>query len=79
MSPAVAACAACGHVFAEPEALDPCPACGGTGRTLRRAELVVDRSDPERVEEQLQIQERRPDGSWEVIRDRLADDGGAEE
>ena len=76
MSPSVAVCATCGHVLADREMLDPCPACGGTERTLRREGLVVDRSDPGRVEEQLQIQERRPDGTWEIIRDPLRDGGG---
>jgi rRNA maturation endonuclease Nob1 len=46
MSSAMAACSACGHVFGESDALDPCPRCGSTERTLRRQELDVDRTDP---------------------------------
>ena len=76
MSPAVAVCARCAHVFAEAEALEPCPECGGTDRTLRREGLVVDRSDPERVEEHVQTQERRPDGTWEITRDPIRDGEG---
>ena len=79
MSPSMAVCAACGHVFSDREALDPCPACGGTERTLRRERIVVDRSDAGRVEEQLQIQERLPDGQWEISRNPLRDDEGEQE
>ena len=74
MSPAMAVCARCGHVFSDEDALDPCPECGGTERTLRRAELVL---DEEAVEEQLEVEERRPDGSVEIVRDPIDERGAA--
>jgi predicted nucleic acid-binding Zn-ribbon protein len=67
MSPALAACAACGHVFTEQDALDACPECGGTERTLRRETMVVDRSDPDTTVKRRRIEERTPDGSTEVV------------
>ena len=67
MSPAVAACAASGHVFSAQEALGPCPECGGTERTLKRETVVMDRSDPETTVKLRRIEERRPDGSTEVV------------
>jgi Zn finger protein HypA/HybF involved in hydrogenase expression len=75
MSAALAVCASCDHVFSDDEALDPCPKCGGTERTLRREAVVVDRSEAGRVETQLQIEEQRPDGSCEVLRDPIELDG----
>ena len=69
MSPSLAVCASCGHVFSEEEALDPCSECGGTARTLRREELVVERSDEREPETRLQVEERRPDGSQEIVQD----------
>lgn len=71
MSPATAVCARCGHVFSDADALDPCPTCGGTERTLRRLEVVIDEAEP--GEEQLEVEERRPDGSIEVVRDPIED------
>jgi predicted nucleic acid-binding Zn-ribbon protein len=74
MSPATAVCARCGHVFSDEDALDACPECGGTERTLRRAELVL---DDEAAEEQVEIEERRPDGSVEIVRDPIDEERGA--
>ena len=74
MSPSVAVCAKCGHVFSDRDALDPCPECRGTERTLRREELVLDQSDAGQPEEQLEIEERRPDGSVEITRDPVEDE-----
>jgi predicted nucleic acid-binding Zn-ribbon protein len=71
VSPSTAVCARCGHVFSDEDALDPCPECGGTERTLRRAELVVDESAGA---EQVEIEERRPDGSVEIVRDPIEDE-----
>jgi predicted nucleic acid-binding Zn-ribbon protein len=73
MSPAVAVCARCGHVLAGDEALDPCPECGETERTLRREELVVDH-DADEPETRRQVEERRPDGSLEIVQDEVAPD-----
>ena len=70
MSPSVAACAACGHVFGEQEALDPCPVCGGTERALRREDLVVEPT-ASGVERRRQIEEQRPDGSLDIVEDPL--------
>ena len=67
MSPAVAACAACGHVFSEDEALEACPNCCGTERTLKRETVIMDRSDPETTVKLRRVEERRPDGSTEVV------------
>jgi hypothetical protein len=67
MSPALAACAACGHVLADDEALDPCPKCGAKERTLIRDTLVVERPDPERVVKAHRIEQRQPDGSSELV------------
>jgi predicted nucleic acid-binding Zn-ribbon protein len=66
MSVASAICAACGHVFSEREALGPCPACGGTERTLRREELVAERSDSVAPATVRRVEERRPDGSCDA-------------
>lgn len=74
MSPSTAVCARCGHVFSDEDALDPCPECGGTERTLRRAELVLDASDS--GQEQVEIEERRPDGAVEIVRDPIEGEGG---
>jgi hypothetical protein len=71
MSPAIAVCASCGHVLAEREALDPCSRCGSAERTLRREELTVDRSDPDRVIEQRRVEELRPDGSCDVTEEPI--------
>ena len=76
MSPSVAVCAKCGHVFSEADALDPCPDCGGTDRTLRREELVVEATDRGAMIEQHQVEERRPDGTWEVVQDTVGHEGG---
>jgi predicted nucleic acid-binding Zn-ribbon protein len=73
MSPAVAACAACGHVFSAQEALGPCPECGGTERTLKRETVVMDRSDPKTTVRLRRVEERRPDGSTEVV-EEVADE-----
>ena len=67
MSSALAKCSACGHIFGERDALDPCPACGGTERTLSRQELDVDRSDPDRPTRVRRIQELDPDGSEKIV------------
>ena len=67
MSPSLASCAACGYTFSEREALNPCPECGGTERTLVRETLVVDRSQEARVTKAHRVEERRPDGSCEVV------------
>ena len=73
MSPSLAVCTSCGHVFSEQEALDRCPMCGGAERTLRREELVVDRSD-EQPETRLQVEERRPDGTSKIVQDEIDTD-----
>jgi hypothetical protein len=67
MSPTLASCAACGYTFTEREALDPCPACGSTERTLVRESLVVDRSQEDRVIKAHRVEQRQPDGSCEVV------------
>ena len=67
MSPAIAACAGCGHVFSEDEAFGPCPKCGSTERTLKRETLIVDRPDPDTTVKLRRIEERKPDGSTEVV------------
>ena len=70
----MAVCAKCGHVFSDQDALHPCPACGGTVRTLWREELVVEPTDQGAAVEQHQIEERRPDGTWEVVQDTVGHD-----
>jgi predicted RNA-binding Zn-ribbon protein involved in translation (DUF1610 family) len=75
MSAASAICAACGHVLSEREALGPCPACGGSERTLRREELVVERSDPGATATVRRVEERRPDGSCDAAEVPLDDPG----
>jgi predicted nucleic acid-binding Zn-ribbon protein len=67
MSPALAACAACGHVFSEDEALNPCPKCGATERTLIRDTLVGERSEHDKVVKAHRIEQRQPDGSTELV------------
>ena len=67
MSPAVAACAACGHVFSDGEALGACPVCGGTERTLQREELRVERPDAATTVKVRRIEKRRPDGTTEIV------------
>ena len=76
MSPSVAVCAKCGHVFSDQDALDPCPACGGTDRTLRREDLVVEPTAAGGAVEQHQVEERRPDGTWELVQDPVEHGGG---
>ena len=71
MSPSMAACARCGHVFSDDEALDPCPACGGSERTLRRDALVLAQDDSGSPTEIRQVEQRRPDGSVEVREERV--------
>lgn len=76
MSPSLAVCTSCGHVFSEQEALDPCPRCGGAERTLRREELVVDRSGDQQPETRIQVEERRPDGTSKIVQDEVDTDIG---
>jgi predicted nucleic acid-binding Zn-ribbon protein len=71
MAASTAICARCGHVFSDWDALDPCPECGETERALRREELVVDRSQSARTEVHHQVEELRPDGSHEIVRDPI--------
>ena len=71
MSPAVAACAACGHVFSEEDALGACPVCGGTERTLQRVDLRVERPDPETTVKVRHTEERRPDGTTEIVEEAV--------
>ena len=73
MSPAVAACAACGHVFTDEEALGACPVCGGTERTLQREELRVERPDAETTVKVRRTEERRPDGTTEIVEQAVDD------
>ena len=73
MSPALAACAACGYVFTDQDALDACPKCGGTERTLKRETVILDRSDPENTVKLRRVEERKPDGSTEVV-DKVTDE-----
>jgi hypothetical protein len=75
MGVASAVCAACGHVFSERGALDPCPACGGSERTLRREELVAERSDSDAPATVRHVEERRPDGSCDAAEAPLDDPG----
>ena len=77
MSPASDVCASCGHIFSDTDALDPCPECGGTERTLRRDQLVIERLDPHRVVELRRVEERRPDGSTEVCQEPVDEFGDA--
>ena len=73
MSPAWAACAACGHVFSDDEVLGPCPECGGTERTLQREELVVDKPSSETTVKVRRVEERYPDGSTEIVEEPLGE------
>ncbi len=76
MSPAMAVCARCGHVFSGDEALDPCPKCGGGERTLRRDGLILAQDDGGAPAEVRQVEQRRPDGSVEVRQERVERFGG---
>ena len=76
MNPTVAICTACSYVFPDQGALDPCPKCGSTDRTLHREGIVIDRSEPDRVRKKCHIEERQPDGSWEIV-ERPVSDGQA--
>ena len=76
MSPSMAACARCGHVFSEDEALDPCPKCGGSERTLRRDALILAQDDGGSPAEIRRVEQRRPDGSVEVCEERVERLGG---
>ncbi len=67
----MAACARCGHVFSDDEALDACPACGGSERTLRRDALILARDDDGSPAEIRQVEQRRPDGSVEICEERV--------
>jgi hypothetical protein len=67
MNPTVASCAACGYVFPDQEALEPCPKCGGKERALQRETLGVDRSTPDKVVKFRRAEKRQPDGSCEVV------------
>lgn len=67
MSPSMAACANCGHVFSENELLGRCPECGGTERTLHRETVMVERPDPNTTVKVRRVEERRPDGSTEIV------------
>jgi predicted nucleic acid-binding Zn-ribbon protein len=71
MSSALAACANCGHIFTEQEALDPCPECGGTERTLHRERVMVDRPDDETTVTVRRVEERSPDGSTRIVDEPL--------
>ena len=66
MSPSLAACARCGHVFSDDESLDPCPECGSAERTLRRDQLVLEATDGGAPVEVREVEQRRPDGSVDV-------------
>ena len=77
MNPAVAICTACSYVFPDQGALDPCPKCGSTDRTLHREGIVIDRSEPDRVLKKRHIEERQPDGSWEIVERPLSNGQGA--
>ena len=76
MSPSMAACARCGHVFSDDEARDPCPECGGSERTLRRDALILARDDGGSRAEIRQVEQRRPDGSVEVREEPVERLGG---
>ena len=71
MSPSMAACASCGHVFSENELLGRCPECGGTERTLHRETLVVERPDADTTVRVRRVEERRPDGSTEIVEEAV--------
>ena len=71
MSPSMAACARCGHVFSDDEALGPCPECGGSERTLRRDALILAQDDGGAPTEVRQVEQRRPDGSIDVREERV--------
>ena len=77
MSPSMAACAHCGHVFSDDEALDPCPECGGSERTLRRDALILAQDDGGSPAEIRQVEQRRPDGSVEVREERVEQFGAS--
>ena len=76
MSPATAACARCGHVFTDEEALDACPACGSTERTLRRDALALAQDEAGRPVEVRRVERRRPDGSTDLCEEPVEGFGG---
>ena len=76
MSPATAGCARCGHVFTDEEALDACPACGSTERTLRRDALTLAQDEAGRPIEVRRVERRRPDGSTDLREEPVEEFGG---